>query len=316
MATSLLAFTGAVLAVTPALAGETAIPVTPSGGTDVNQAILPAPGLYGAVITLPLNQNDKVYDYNGKAVPTSAAVRLSMPTVALGLQYVYPFKVFGGSMDSGLTQAFTSQSYKIGNTIHGNNTRNGDLYVDFFTWSRQVFKGPGASPNSGLNFAFGYSMKMPSGEYTTRNPVNLGNNVWVFIPNAAVTYTAPGIGAIHGTDSQISTKVFYGVPSENPATHYHTGNVMAVDFSVNEAFGPLRAGLAGTLLEQTTDDILPSGVQPPFGKKFTQFQVGPVVSYGIPNTKLALKFKYLNSIFVRNDINDQFFLMAVAMKFN
>ena len=228
------------LAVTPAMAGETAIPVTPSGGTDLNQAILPAPGLYGALIALPLNQNDKVYDYNGKAEPTAAGVKLTMPTVAIGLEYVYPFKVFGGSVDSGVTQAFTNQSFKVGNTLQGRNFANGDLYVDFFTWSRQVFKGPGTSPASGLNFAFGYSMKMPTGEYSIHDPVNIGNNVWVYIPNAAVTYTAPGISAIHGTDSQISTKVFYGVPSENPATHYHTGNVMAVDFSASEAIGRLR----------------------------------------------------------------------------
>jgi hypothetical protein len=197
-----------------------------------------------------------------------------------------------------------------------NTTGFGDVYTDLFEWSRHLGQtDPGAGPLApGFTMAFGMAMKMPSGSYSLKNEVNIGNNVFVFIPNAAITYMGAGI---HGfsDNTQLSAKVFYGVPTQNGTTHYQSGNAMAVDFSATEGFGPVRAGLAGTFSDQTTDDRLPAGGTPPDGKKFEQFQVGPVVTYAIPNTKMALKFKYLRTIFVRNDINDQFLLAGIAMKF-
>jgi hypothetical protein len=310
------ALAAAVLAAGPAGATETAIPVTPSGGTDVNQALLPAPGLYGAFITLPFNQAGRLYDVNGKAAPDSGNVRFSIPTIALGLSYVYPVKVFGGAIESSLVLPFAFQTYGIGTSPDGHNTGVGDLYADLLTWSRHVdgTELSGGPNNSGLTVAAGMAMKMPTGAYSRKNPINVGNNVFVFVPNAAATYTARGIPGV-GDDTQFSTKVFYGVPTQNPASRYQSGNVMAVDFSASEAIGRLRLGFAGTFSNQTTDDRLPDGTTPPDGKKFQQLQVGPVMTYAIPNTPVALKFKYLRTIYVRNDIDDQFLLASLAMKF-
>jgi hypothetical protein len=50
-------------------AGETAIPVTPPGGTDLSQALLPPPGFYGGLITIPFNRNENLFGFNGKPVP-------------------------------------------------------------------------------------------------------------------------------------------------------------------------------------------------------------------------------------------------------
>jgi hypothetical protein len=312
-----LALSAVLAAAGGAEAAESAIPLTPSGGTDIGQALLPAPGLYGAFATLPFNQDDRLYDNKGAPVSNAGNVALNMQTVAFALSYVYPVKVFGGSVASDLSVPITSITYKLGNAHARNTTGVGDLYSDLFTWSRHIGPGAAASGTGGKGFtmAFGLAMKMPTGSYNTlKNQVNIGNNVFVFVPNAAVTYTGQGIKGF-SDDTQLSMKVFFGAPTENPHTNYHSGDATSVDFSATQAFGRLRAGLAGTFSTQVTDDRLPDGSAPPMGKKFQQFQVGPVLAYAIPNTRLSLKFKYLRTVYVRSDINDQFLLAALAAKF-
>ncbi len=305
------------LAAGGARAAESAIPLTPSGGTDIGQALLPAPGLYGAFATLPFNQNARLFDNTGKTVPASANVALNFQTVAFALSYVYPVKVFGGAVASDISIPITNTTYKLGTSSARHTTGLGDAYTDLVTWSRHLGpesdgKGPLAK---GFTMALGFAVKLPTGSYDTlHNAVNIGNNVFVFVPNAAVTWTGQGI---HGfsDDTQLSMKVFFGMPTENPHTNYHSGDATAVDFSATQAFGRLRAGLAGTFSTQVTDDQLADGTSPPMGKKFQQFQVGPVFAYAIPNTKMSLKFKYLRTVYVRSDIDDQFLLAAIAAKF-
>jgi hypothetical protein len=306
-----------------AQAAESVIPLTPAGGTDVGQALLPAtPGLYGAIAILPFNQDDRVYDIHGVPAKDSGNVRLNMQTVAFGLNYVYPEKLFGGTIASDVSIPLTSQNSKIGFTSNVNHSNVGDVYSDLLNWSRHIGPvAPGAGPGApGLTVAFSMAMKFPTGPFSAKDPVNIGNNVFVFIPTAAVTYTAGGIPGF-SKDTQFSAKVFYGIPTENNTVHYQSGNATSVDFSTTAGFGFMRAGFAGTFADQTTDDRPPAIDRPPegpavpAGKRFEQLQIGPVFTFAIPNTKLSLKFKYLQTVFVRNDINDQFLLAAVGYKF-
>ena len=84
------------------LAAETALPITPAGGTDLAQALLPPPGVYAAVANLPINENSKFYDKDGNVLPHDQTPLTSIPITAVGLTYVFPKQIVGGSVAIGV----------------------------------------------------------------------------------------------------------------------------------------------------------------------------------------------------------------------
>ena len=299
----------------PAWSAETALPITPAGGTDISQAIMAPAGLYASAAVIPLNENSKFLGFDGKPVAPERNIKFSIPLMAVGLSYVYPSKILGGSVSSSVQVPFYDLSYTLGTTATGHEKGMADLYADLFYWSRTVTPGS-AQPlaqKPRLNVAFGFAMKMPTGKYDVQNPVNIGSNLWLFIPNAAVTYTGQGLlpGA---ASSELSAKVFYGIPLRNRTTHYRSGHVMTVDFAGTQLVGHVRFGMAGTYSRQITEDNVPGRPEPAHGGKGDAVQIGPVVAYAIPGTKAAVKLKFLQEILAHNKVANHFLAIGVGFK--
>ena len=302
----------------PALSAESIVPVTPPGSTDVDQAFLPPPGLYGGLVTLPFNQNSSAFDSKGHAVPAAYNAHISLQLYVPLLLYVYPFKLFGGSLGSSFVQPFEHLSYSLGYSPHVSQFGTADAYSDIFYWTKNVGllgATPGPMPLSyGLSVAGGFALIIPDGGYTTKRALNLGSNAWVLDPNVALTYNT-GSKLSFGDNTQLSTRLFYGIPQKNPATHYTSGNIMDVDWSATQQFGALRLGVAGYYQKQLTDDQTGTGVHLPNGNRFTAAGIGPVVEYFIPKWNMFLKAKYTNTFYHKNYVDEQFLVLSAAFKF-
>ena len=299
-------------------AGESVIPPTPVGGTDIGQAILPPPGLYGGMGVLPFDRTEQFRGFDAQPVP--AAVNLRLPhdeVIAAGLLYTYPFEIFGGSIASSIQAAFYNICFDFGFEVKvGCVGGLADTYSDLFYWSKNVGL-VGVTPGNlqlpyGLYVAGGFAMKAPTGLYKATNFINPGANLWLAIPNLAVTYTT-GPNWSLGDSTEISGRLFFGVPFQNPATLYTSGNVIDVDWSVTQLFGNLRVGVAGYYESQVSNDTL-NGVYQPHGGQFTGAAIGPILEYIFPDSGVAIKAKYLRSFYARNNIDLQFLALSIAMK--
>ena len=304
---------------TGARAAETVIPVTPPGATDVDQALLPpVSGLYGGLVVIPFAQNANTYDSSGHALPASRSLNVNVDFIVPALLYVYPFKLFGGSLGSTFIQPFERLDYSIGSNYSSRQTGVADAYSDVIYWSKSVGLA-GATPGRipmpyGLSVGGGLALIVPDGHYNPHVPLNDSSNIWVLDPNAAVTYnTGPRLSL--GDNTQLSARVFYGNPLENPATKYQSGNVLDVDWSTTQQFGRLRLGVAGFYETQLTADRPGNGLQLPNGNRFTASAAGPVVEFFLPKLGTFLKAKYQYTFYHRNTVDQQVLVLTVGFKF-
>ena len=301
-----------------ARAAETVIPVTPPGATDVDQAFLPPPGLYGAAVLIPFNQNYHAYDTAGNRIPAPADLRVRLQLYVPAAIYVYPFQLFGGSIASTFVQPVEDLHYSIGSFASGSAFGLADAYSDLFYWTKNVgLAGASEGPIPlwyGLSVGGGLAFIIPDGEYNTRRALNPSGHFWVIDPNVAATYnTGPHLS--FGDNTQVSSRVFYGIATENPKTRYQSGQVFDVDYSVTEQFGSLRVGAAGYYQTQVTNDRTRDGVTPPDGNKFSQAAAGPIVEYFIPRYNMLLKAKYQFTFYHKNFVDEQLLVLTAAIKF-
>lgn len=304
---------------TAAYAAESVVPITPPGATDVDQAFLPpAPGFYGGISILPINQNSRAYDSSGNPVPNERNIKLSDPVYAAALVYVYPFTLLGGHLASSWVQPFEHLSYSIGGVSQPAQTGLGNAYSDVVYWTKNLGLAgatPGHLPISyGLSVAAGLAAVVPVGSYNRQNALNLGSDFWTLVPNIAFTYNT-GERCSFGDNTQVSTRIFYGIPFENRQTHYTSGNIFDIDWSVTEQFGNLRIGAAGFYQAQVTDDMAADGVSPPGGNRFHQAAAGPVIQYFVPSLGMYVKAKYVYTFYHKNYVNEQLLALTVAFKF-
>lgn len=299
-----------------AQAAESLTLIQPPGGTDLDQAILPPPGVYGVAVLIPYNKNDHYYDGSGRKVSSENNVVLSVPIIAAGLLYSYPFEVFGGRIASSFTVAAYDMDYELPGNTKGRTRGVADAYADVFYWTKNLgLMGvtPGELPLSyGLNLGVGLGLRVPMGKYSEDQPVNPGNNVWIPIPNVALTYvTGPNMS--FGDATELSARIFYGIPQENPDTDYKSGQIFNMDFSAVQRFGMLRMGIAGSYQTQTTGDEPPSGG---FDRGKTSFaNIGPIVDYTFPQAGVQLKAKFTFSMNPKNTTDANVFTLSAAKRF-
>lgn len=132
---------------------------------------------------------------------------------------------------------------------------------------------------AGWNFGEGHLVVMPiifmpTGYYNSSKLTNLGMNYFSFDGNVAFTWLSK-------SKFELSINAGYMINTENPATHYLSGNLLHVDWTAAYHFTPRFAlGATGYLLTQTTPDT-------GSGAKLGSFEasgtgIGPVASYAIP----------------------------------
>jgi hypothetical protein len=286
----------------PALAAEGPSLAGPIGGTDIRQALLPPPGLYGGTFVLGAEAY-AFLDGNGNTIPALKNINLHKEIAGPFLFYVPDMKVWGGSIGIGGMVPFGNQ---CGHLFPGEpvkcNFNLGDPYFEI-DWARyfgtpRPSRHAGAPPiPQGLAILIGFGMVVPLGNFDASTPQNqalsIGTNLWDFAPTAAVTYTT---APIIGEGTEFSVKLYWNNYLENPRTHYFTGDLLDFQFAISEHFGRFQIGLAGFYAFQVQDDELFGVPVPPDGARVKVFELGPVIAYDIPERGTSFKVKALASI--------------------
>ena len=304
----LAAAAGLVCCTNSVLAVEGSSAAGPIGGTDIRSAQLPPPGLYGGTIQLYAEARN-FFDGSGAPVPALSALELSRARAGPFLVYVPDVQVFGGAIG---IAGIVPVGIECGHLFDGTPKRCiaglGDPYVEL-VWSRffgtmRPSKYPGAFPIAeGLTVALGFGTVIPIGKYNafdaTIQGLTLGNNIWDFAPNAAVTYTTPPILA-EGTE--ISAKLYWNNYLTNRATDYSTGTLLNLDFAVTERIGRFQLGLAGFYTFQVADDRQFGVRLPPDGRRVEILDLGGVIAYDMPEYGASLKVKALTTAITQNTV--------------
>lgn len=301
----------------PALAAEGAVYGGPIGGTDIQNAYVPPfPGMYAGFA----NVFGVITQYNGNNGGKSAVIRdvnLGIDITAVGLTYVYPFKLFGATLSSGLQEAY----YPYYRFSFNNKTERlegwGDLYIDLAKWTKSfaTLRSPraGASPLPyGLVAQIAYSMIFPIGRYNTNQFATPGHNTYYIIPNVALTYlTSPNF---IGDGVELSGHVFYDDALRNRATDYHSGGVLDLDWGITERSGRLQYGIVGSAASQIQNDTVHGRVATTNGNRLVDVEAGPVVALSLPKVGLFLKTKVLWDLYARNHLNGPQMIFEAGFK--
>jgi len=304
------------------LAAESSILPNPTGGTDINQATLAPTGFYASIVGLPYNGATSYSDQYGNS---SKAQQYSNPGMVGRLAVVYPWQVLGGNISSSVVLQEHASCLTLNNVLHGCYQAGlGDTYSDFIYWTKNVGLfgvTPGDDPHLkyGLNIAAGLAAKIPTGPYAAVEPAGVsagGNNLFVWVPNAAFTYnTGPNWSFFDST--QISARFFYAIPDINTATNYQSGQVLDIDFSVTQLWGHWRFGLVGSYVNQLTDDYKNGIVVPAVvdsyatGKRWEALYLGTLLSYAWDNG-IQIKARYAESVYAKAQLNVNTFSVGVG----
>lgn len=300
------------IACQPAFASEGNTFGGPVGGTDIRNAYLPsASGFYGGVVAAE-GAATRYYGDNG-AQNSAINVNVHLPAAALGLMYVYPFTLWGGTLASSVQAAYATGNIELNNRRTEVNGMQ-DLYSEIIAWSKYL--GPiGAMPENakpglpyGLTVKLAYSMLFPTGKYNTTDLIAPGHNVFYFIPNFAFSYlTGPNL---LGDGLELSAHVFLDISSTNHTTHYSSGPVGDIDVALSERMGRWQVGVGAYYAAQWEDDVRNGTLVAPNGKHLVSAGVGPIIAYDIPAWKASVKLKAQFPVYQRNYLGaSRFFLI-------
>ena len=296
MVTTLLFFTSMSSTV---YASEGICPSGPLGGTDINQAILPPPGLYASAIfgaiTLP-----KWHDNHRQKVDSNGSVFVA----GIGMMYAYEIPIFGGQVASTLFFGYQDQTFGPEGTPKNEAESSPiDTYSDLFIWSKftpsQEFSSERPIPY-GTGVLFGLGMTFPTGHFARSDSLNIGSNFYTVSPSVGITYTAPSFfGVFFGEATQISSRVFYNYYTENDDTDYTSGSTFSIDFSLTEINGPWQYGIAGFAFTQIENDEI-NGTEG--GTRAGALNVGPIVGYNfmVGDRMLSSKLKLMATLEGKN----------------
>ncbi|MFM0047789.1 SphA family protein [Paraburkholderia sediminicola] len=291
----------------------------PVGGTDLGNAYLPArTGFYGGIVA-GAGHDSTAYGNDGHALTNVKVSDTNVYEVGFGLLYVYPFKLFGGTLASSVQIPLKYGHIDLSNdsTYIGGFS---DTYSDLLVWSKyigSIDQNPEASPLPllpyGLTVKLAYSMIFPTGKYNATQIASPGHNDFFYIPNFAFTYlTRPNF---LGDGFEISAHVFLDFASRNHQTNYSTGPVGDIDFALTERMGPWQVGLAGYYAKQWEDDVQNGQIVGGNGKKLEALGMGPVVAYTIPAWKTAVKLKVLLPVAQRNTLGSSTVFLSAVRSF-
>lgn len=303
---------------TASYAVEGGIYGAPLGGTDIRQALLPPPGIYGAAVSGTFSSPYFTNQFGGYSSNNPAY--LNSEVVAGTIQVVYPWKPFDFTIASSfqVEYEYEAQSLTPGG-IHKSGTEFGfgDSYADVFYASHYLGLF-GATPGDkqlkyGLTGAFGLAVEVPLGAYNVNNFVNTGHNTLITIPNVALTYiTGPNLSL--GDATEISARFFFDTNKMNPADGYLSGNLIDLDYSFTQHLGSFQVGLAGDYAKQISADHSKTGVVQPAGDEFEKVDLGPVVAYDFPDHSV-FKFKALFPVVHENNYDNKSFVLVYARQF-
>jgi hypothetical protein len=204
---------------------------------------------------------------------------LDAPTVT----YVTPWSILGGNYAVALAQPFGYVDVNVGIAPIGVNSDNhafglGDTILTpvILGWHKGDW-----------HWNFNFDIFAPTGQYDASQAVNLSLHHWAFNPEFAVTYFYPKSGF------DVSVAMGYTINTQNPTTHYTSGDVFHVDWAVGKTIvKDWRVGIVGYTWTQVTADSGSGAKLGPFESDV--YGIGPAVNYqtAIGKTPVSLELKY------------------------
>lgn len=295
------------MAVGNARASEYGVGTYRPGEVDLFAGTLPPPG--GALV-----RNYFMFqDADLTARPNNAPVRVHTHTItytdATLVMYTTPWRLLGANWGvATIAQTrIADQTMKVTagggptSTQHSTVGGFGDLIVSplMLNWHFANFHLVGA-----LMF---YA---PTGSYDRRRIIDIGLNRWSLEPDVGVTWIDPETGR------HASLFAGYTINTENPSTHYLSGQEFHADFVFAQHLPHgLVAGVAGYAVQQTTPD---SGS----GANLGAFEgrvigLGPLLGITVPifKTPVSFSFKYDFEFAAQNRSTGNELWLTAAIRF-
>jgi hypothetical protein len=295
----------------PAQAVETSLSPWPKGFAGFMSGVLPPQADF---------YNTKVYYYfNGSAGQITRNGRVELGVNAtFNVGFVYPLVVtdlhflggqyaVAGAFDWAGADLSANLSTPRGNIPFevSNNTLGDSILVPaIFGWHDGLF-----------NWSLALNVYVPTGAYASarqnlqNGTLNLGRNIWAFMPQYAITYFNPQTGW------DVSGSFVYVTMSNNDATNYQSGDIVQLDWAVGKHIGAWEAGIAGNVVEQVGADRGAGALLGPF--KAQSIGVGPALSYSTKFSKVPVVFsaKWERDVQARNTFKGDVVNVAATVVF-
>jgi hypothetical protein len=277
------------------------------GQVDLFAGVLPAPGTF-LVRDYFLFENA-----NLGARPVNAPLQVHSHTItytdATFVAYTTPWRIFGANWGvAAIAQSrIADQTLRV--TPNGGPASSksltvggfGDLIVTplMLNWNFSKF-----------HLVSALMFYAPTGTYNRSRIINIGLNRWSVEPDVGITWMDPETGR------HASLFAGYTVNTENPSTHYVSGQEFHADFVLAQHLPHgLVAGVAGYAVQQTTAD---SGSGATFGAfKGRVIGLGPLVGVTVPilKTPISFSFKYDFEFAAQNRSTGNELWLTAALRF-
>lgn len=247
------------------------------------------------------------------ARPNNAPVKVHTHTItytdALFATYTTPWRIFGANWAiATITQTrIADQTMKVTPTGGPTSTQHstiggfGDLIVSplMLNWNFSKF-----------HLVSALMFYAPTGSYDRRRIIDMGLNRWAVEPDVGVTWMDPETGR------HASLFAGYTINTENPSTHYLSGQEFHADFVLAQHLPHgLVAGMAGYAVQQTTPD---SGSGANLGAfKGRVIGLGPLAGITVPIFKMPVSFcfKYDFEFASQNRLTGDELWLTAAIRF-
>jgi hypothetical protein len=157
----------------------------------------------------------------------------------------------------------------------------------------------------------GLLILVPTGVYH-QGALNVGKNVWGFMPQASLTWYSPASGL------DVSGTLTYVTTTRNDATDYQSGDILHFDWGIGWHFGQKQEweiGVNGSVMEQVTGDSGSGAVLGPLEAE--SFGVGPAVTYrtSLGHTPLSFGAKWVSDFSSHRTIGGDALVMTMTAVF-
>jgi hypothetical protein len=153
---------------------------------------------------------------------------------------------------------------------------------------------------------------VPTGTYHTTQHLNVGKNIWGFMPQAGLTWFDPKSGW------DVSGQLTYVTMTRNDATDYQSGDILHFDWGAGLHFGndkEYEIGINGSVMDQLGNDSGKGAVLGPF--KAQSFGIGPAVSWRTNAGAVPFSFaaKWETDVSSHNALHGDVFMLSVTAIF-
>ena len=269
---SVLVLATALLPVGSANATEGGGSVYPYGLNTVATGVLPPPGGYLYLYNLYYTA-DRIADGGGGAAVPDFQLDVRAHTLRY-LRVLDSGRILGGAPALLIAQPYIDAEVAVGAGPNGRRGLGDTTAGLMLGWQH---------PN--LHSLAGLDITLPTGEYSTTRPVNLGRNHYAGTFYYAATRR-------FGTHYDANLRVNLTLNARNPDTRYQSGVETGADYSVNRRLGAnWLAGLSGYVQYQLSDDTL-AGETVGDGRRLRVFAYGPQLAYRGDGWGLIAKWQH------------------------